>query len=386
MNDGEGGSKLFGLQRRERLMDELRTHGAVSVHDVAVQLDVSELTIRRDINALAQQGLVTRVHGGATLRSSIEPSLASSLGSRLPTTSRFTIGMVVPSLDYYWPQVINGARAAATQAQSRIVLRGSSYDVRDNRKQVQVLANTPGVHGLIVAPDTAGEAGLEMLEWLDELPIPVVLAERRAPAGAAAYRLESVATDHAYGAGLAVRHLHAAGHERIGLLAEPFSPTTAHVRRGWHDALVSLGLPLDVVNADAVGFDIADRETALDETIAQCRATGTTALIILSDPQAVAFVQHCVDKGVRIPEDLAIVAYDDEVAHLGDPPITAVRPPKQSVGREAVDMLIARLEGGRRRPIHRLELNPELIVRESSVIAHADTPIVHADTDREVAS
>jgi len=377
--ESDGGSKLFGLQRRERLMDELRTHGAVSVHEIAVQLGVSELTIRRDINALAEQGLVTRVHGGATLRSSIEPSLASALGTRSPTVNRYTIGMVVPSLDYYWPQVINGARAAATQAQSRIVLRGSSYDVRDNRRQVQVLANTPGVHGLIVAPDTAGEAGKDMLEWLDDLPIPVVLAERRARVGVSAHHLESVATDHAYGAGLAVRHLHAAGHRRIGLLTEPPSPTRPPVRRGWHDALVSLGLPLDVVNADAVGFDVTDRENALDEIIAHCRETGTTALIILSDPQAVALVQHCVDRGIRVPDDLAIVAYDDEVAHLGDPPITAVRPPKQSVGREAVDMLIARLEAGRRRPIHRLELNPELIVRESSVSARADT-------DREVAS
>ncbi|HWU47549.1 MAG TPA: substrate-binding domain-containing protein [Humibacter sp.] len=369
MTEQENGARLFGLQRRERLMDELRTHGSVSVHEIAARLQVSELTIRRDINTLAKQGLVTRVHGGATLRSSIEPNLAASIGSRDPAMNRYTIGMVVPSLDYYWPQIVNGARAAATQAQSRIVLRGSSYDVGDNRRQVQVLANTPGVHGLIVAPDTSGDAGLEMLAWLDGLPIPVVLAERRATAAAAAHRLESVATDHAYGASLAVRHLHSAGHRRIGLLAEPFSPTTAHVRRGWQETLVSLGLPLDVVNADAVGFDVAERDGALDDIIRQCHSTGTTALIILSDPQAVAFVQHCVDKGVRVPEDLAIVAYDDEVAHLGDPAITAVRPPKQFVGREAVEMLIARLESGRRRPIHRLELNPELVVRESSIVA-----------------
>jgi DNA-binding LacI/PurR family transcriptional regulator len=369
MSEASGSTPLFALQRRERLMDELRSHGAVSVRDVAVTLGVSELTIRRDINALAQQGLVTRVHGGATLRSSIEPGLVPGFGARDATVTKYTIGMVVPSLDYYWPQIVSGARAQATQLQARLILRGSTYDVRDNRKQVQTLVNTPGMHGLIVAPDTSGDEGIEMLRWLDALPIPVVLAERRARSAAAVQRLESVATDHAEGAAQAVRHLHSVGHERIGVLTEPGSPTSPYVRRGWHKAVTSLGLPADVVNTDAVSFESQDRERIMDEILAQCRATRTTALLILSDPQAVAFEQHCIDRGVQVPGDIAIVAYDDEVARLGDPAITAVRPPKQFVGRGAVDLLVARLEAGRGRPIHRVKLNPELFVRDSSAPA-----------------
>ena len=79
------GDQLFALQRRERIMDEIREHGSVSVGDIAARLSVSELTIRRDINSLAQQGLVTRVHGGATLRSSIEPGLAPGLAGHDPS-------------------------------------------------------------------------------------------------------------------------------------------------------------------------------------------------------------------------------------------------------------------------------------------------------------
>jgi DNA-binding LacI/PurR family transcriptional regulator len=311
------------------------------------------------------------VHGGATLRSTIEPGLGQSIG-REGALNRYTIGMVVPSLDYYWPHVINGARAAATQGQSRLVLRGSSYDVRDNSKQIHALVDTPGIHGLIVAPDVSGPVAADLLRWLDGLPIPVVLAERRAPDAVAALRLESVATDHAYGAGLAVRHLYAEGHRRIGLLSDPNSPTSVHVRRGWREAVASLGLPEDgVVFTDAVGFRLANREQALDDIVDSCQATGTTALIIHSDPEAVAFVQHCLDRGIRVPDDLAVVAYDDEVAHLGEPAISAVRPPKQAVGREAVDLLIARLVEGRRRPVHHVQLNPELVVRDSSVVNRA---------------
>lgn len=359
-------TRLFALQRRERLMDELRLHGAVTVRDVAVTLGVSELTIRRDINSLAEQGLATRVHGGATLRSSLEPSLATGFGGRESTVAKYTIGMMVPSLDYYWPQVVSGARAHAAQLHTRLILRGSTYDVRDNRKQVQALARTPGLHGLIVAPLTAGETGVEMLRWLGSLPLPVVMAERRVRSSAAVQNLETVATDHSTGAAQAVRHLHAAGHERIGLLTEPGNPTTPHVRRGWRKAINALGLPGDVVNANAVSFGSTDREEVMDHILSQCTETRTSALVILSDPQAIAFEQHCIDRGLRVPDDMAIVAYDDEVARLGDPPITAVRPPKQYVGREAVDLLIARLESGRSRPAHHVMLNPELIVRESS--------------------
>ncbi len=377
----DGSTPLFALQRQERLMHEVRTHGAVSVGTIAAVLGVSELTIRRDINALASQGLVTRVHGGATLRSSIDPSRSAIRESTV--SPRYTIGMIVPSLDYYWPQVISGARAQAAQLRSRLVVRGSTYDAGDDRKQVQALVNSPDVDGLIVAPSIAGPDGIEMLRWLDSLPIPVVLAERRVRFAAAATGLESVVTDHAAGAVQAVRHLAAAGHRRIGLLTEPESPPTPHVRRGWRKAITSLDLPRDVVNTDTASFGSQGREEVIDDILAQCASTGTTALLILSDPQAVAFEQHCADRGVRIPEDIAIVAYDDEVARLGDPAITAVRPPKQFVGRGAVDLMVGRLESGRSRPPHHVKLTPEMVVRESSVPAGPEpTPAVRTDGAR----
>ncbi|WP_243064414.1 substrate-binding domain-containing protein [Humibacter sp. RRB41] len=361
------GDQLFALQRRERIMDEVREHGSVSVSDIAPKLGVSELTIRRDINALASQGLVTRVHGGATLRSSIEPGISPGLAGYDPAVTKYTIGLVVPSLDYYWPPIVNGVRAQAAQLRARVLLRASTYDVRDNRRHVLALLNSPGMHGLIVAPDTAGDEGLEMLRWLDSLPVPVVLAERRVRPAAAAHRLESVVTDHVTGAAQAVRHLHAAGHERIGLLTQSQNPTGRYVRKGWLATLRLLGLPTDVATMDDIHFDASGGERAMNEALRLCRATGTTAVIVLSDPQALALEQHSLDRGIRVPHDLAIVAYDDEVARFGDPAITAVRPPKHYVGREAVNLLIARLEAGEGRPTHRVKLMPELHVRDSSL-------------------
>lgn len=365
------GKSLFSLQRRERLMEELRAHGAVTVRDIAAKLGVSELTIRRDVNILADEGLVSRVHGGATLRSPLDRSAVAGR----PSPHSYSIGMVVPSLDYYWPQVISGARAEAEEQNLRILVRGSAYDAADNRRQVQALLDTQNIDGLIVAPDMSGEQGQELLRWLNALPIPVVLTERRSPAEVPAHRLEWVATDHAFGAGMAVRHLWQEGHRMIGCLTDSTSPTSPHVVRGWQQAMAALKIPVEKsVHEDSAKLDNGDRAKHFDHVLQRCRETETTAMLVHSDTQAVAFVQHCVDRGVDVPGSMAIVGYDDEVAYLAEPAISAVRPPKRYVGKVAVQLMAARLAEGRMRPVHRIDLNPELIVRDSSLGAPRQQP------------
>lgn len=364
-------STRFSLQRKERLLDELRLAGSVSVSELSRLLDVSEMTVRRDINDLARQGLITRVHGGATLRSPLDSTVPAR---KAPDgqLARYTIGVVVPSLDYYWPQIVNGARMAATQERAHLLLRGSRYDAADNRKQIQALVDTPGVHGVIAAPETTGADGHAMLRWLDGLPIPIVLTERRPAHGVVTSTLESVSTDHAHGAEAAVRHLRSSGRDRVGLIVSSTSPTAPPVRRGWKTALQGADqYPGDTVFADANRCEGPSGDAYMDDVLARCAETRTTALLIHADRQAVRFVQHCMDRGVRVPDDLAIVAYDDEVAHLSSPAISAVRPPKTWVGKVAVETMVARLDQGPSRPIHHIQLEPELIVRESSSSAAA---------------
>ncbi|WP_378145120.1 substrate-binding domain-containing protein [Cnuibacter sp. UC19_7] len=368
------GEPLYGVQRRERILAQLREKGSVSVSVLARQLGVSELTVRRDVNALAQQGLVTRVHGGATLRSVLDTTRAPASGP----TPRYVIGMVVPSLDYYWPQIVNGARAEAARLRTTLLLRASTYDARDQRRQVEALLRTPALDGLIVAPDTTGEGALDTLRWLDALPVPVVLAERRVPAAASALRLDSVASDHEVGAALAVRHLREAGHTRIGLFTQRDNPSRGPVEAGWWSALETLDLPRDAARLDGIRFDAPGRDEAMDEALELLERTRTSAVIVLPDPQALALEQHAVDRGIRVPRDLAIVAYDDDVARFGDPAITAIRPPKESVGREAVRLLVSRIEADDVRPTHRVRLGPELHVRQSSLPSSIDPASVGA--------
>ncbi|MFD6815710.1 substrate-binding domain-containing protein [Microbacterium sp. NPDC060132] len=360
MSGGEEAPR-FGISRRERILDELRRAGAVRVSALARDLGVAELTIRRDIADLAERGLLTRVHGGATLRSTLDPAATRPLSA----PRRF--GMVVPSLSYYWPQVVEGARVAGIETDTQIVLRGASYAAADQRRQISALVASGTVHGLIVAPETAGADGHALLAWLDALPLPVVLVERRAPDVLALTRLESVVTDHAFGGALAASHLAGLGHRRVGILTSPQSPTSAALRRGWGRAVEELGLEpgvdrevaLDRMGRSAVGPFVA---ALLDEI----RATATTALLVHSDPQALLLQQHLVDAGWRVPGDVSLLAYDDEIAMNGAPPLTALRPPKPQVGRRAVELLRDRLRDGIDRPAERVALAPALHVRAST--------------------
>ncbi|GAA4736250.1 LacI family DNA-binding transcriptional regulator [Phytohabitans rumicis] len=346
--------RLFGAQRQELLLAELRGHGAVRVRDLARELGVSELTIRRDIAVLAERGLVCKVHGGATL-----PARDGAASRLRRAAMRFTIGMVVPSLDFYWPPIVAGARAAAAALGVSIQLRGSSYDQDEDRRQIGRLVDAQQVQGMLLAPSLEGERADEVIEWIGQLPVPTILVERQPRRWTPAARhIECVRSDHALGMEIAVHHLRQHGHRRIGLVLSPGSPTSAYLLRGWHRVAADLGLPDALVVREAVAPAVL---------LGECRRSKITALVVHSDPDAVAVAEYCAGHGVAIPDDLAIVSYDDEVAHLAEPALTAVRPPKSHVGRLAVELMVGRLLGGERRPAQRVLVAPELVVRASSL-------------------
>lgn len=369
---------LLPVQRRESVLAELRARGTLRVAEIARALGVSTVTMRRDVARLAEEGVIERVHGGIRLpRSGAAPTQSALAVPALEDSGQpaaaeeadlSPVGMVVPSLDYYWPQIIRGARDAAPDVGVRIVLRGSSYDdVDDLRRQTNWLLDTVGIRGLLIAPPTGGAAAAELIDWLTALPIPVTLVERTATYGPFHEHVESVTTDHAFGAGLAVRHLAAEGHRRVGLLASATSPHAAAVRRGWRATAQEIGLELDGT-PDVLTPDhrVPGWTERLDAFLDACRASGTRALLVHSDREAISLVGRCQERGIEVPRDLAVVAYDDEVAGLADPALTAVRPAKPELGRTAVELLAQRMQADADRPAHRVQISPRLIIRDSS--------------------
>lgn len=337
-------------QRHRLILRRVRDRGSARLADLAEEMGVSAVTLRRDVEQLAARGLLSRVHGGVTL--------PREIGAPAPAGPPPTIGMLVPTARYYYPGVIKGARERAAALGARLVLGISHYEDSEDRAQVRQLVEE-GADGLLLS--LSGQPGETHATWLAGLRVPAVLVERRAEFAGQAPLLDGVASDHAHGAYLAVRHLAELGHRALAVVANP-SPTTPRIRAGVLAGAAAMDL-------DPPAKIVVDRSQAPEDLVRGVlrliRDGGVTGLLVHNDEDALSLVRHLSAAGVDIPGKVSLVAYDDEVAEFCTPSLTAVAPPKEEVGRSAVDLLVARLE----RPgatIRHVALLPELRVREST--------------------
>ncbi|MFC6091995.1 substrate-binding domain-containing protein [Saccharothrix lopnurensis] len=359
-------SRTLAASRRASILEALHRDGVVRISDLSERMGVTPVTLRRDIAHLAGEGLLHRVHGGATLRTADTPVPGAAPFDAARPPYLGSAGMLVPSLDYYWPEVVRGAEEEASAQGLRILLRGSSYESADDRPQLERLLDHEDVCGLIAAPSLTAPSSAATIEWLSTIDTPVVLVERLATVGPRQAVVESVVSDHALGAAMAVHHLSSLGHRRIGVVTSEHSPTSPHVHRGWLDACAETGLdPASTVDTAVPRPGVPGWDAALDAVLDGLAATGTTAVLVHADTEAMALVQRAEQRGVQVPAGLSVVAYDDEVAALFTPALTAVRPPRRSIGRAALALLAARLHDPDR-PTHRVVITPSLRVRGST--------------------
>ncbi|MFE2774244.1 substrate-binding domain-containing protein [Microbacterium resistens] len=354
--------------RHDAILRELELRGTLQAARFAERIGVSSMTLRRDLDELERQGLLVRVHGGAVslaVAAQRDPAQASSRAPRRPVA---TIGMITPSASYYYPEVIRGARDAARELHCRLVLGTTNYSEREELRQAERLI-AGGVDALMITPSRVRIEGTRLHEVLTEAPLPVVVVERAVEERTGG-RVESVRTDHAYGAELAVRRLAELGHGRIALAARE-TPTSPWLIDGYTRATSRADGPDDALRAvlptPLTGDDSSVE--ALGVFLESLLANGATAAIVLTDVDAVSLVDLAADRGIRVPEDLSIIAYDDEIAGLGRVPLTAVAPPKYDLGHTALRMCMDRLRHSSDAPraVTRTAMLPRLTERDSTV-------------------
>lgn len=351
---------MLSPDRRALLLEQLRLKGSMKVTDLMVVLGVTDVTVRRDINELVRAGLAQRFHGGVTLT---EDGRHRAAPAGAPRQLRF--GVLMPDNGYF-REVLTGIAEATAGMNARQALMLSQYDGVADRSAVQSLVQDK-VDGLLLAPADAHNTGnVQFAEELRSLPVPVVLMERRLDAAVLVDGLDHVVSDHDAGARLAVEHLAGLGHRRIALVAKTLGPTVPRVHAGYGYAVRALGRdalpPIEVPQLSTL-------ETATDrrfnDAVTTLRDLGATAVLIHGDHEAVALVQLARERGLRVPEDLAVVSYDDDMAAYAGIPLTAVAPPKRQLGAIAVEVLAARIRQGSTRPVTHIALQPSLVIRDS---------------------
>ena len=376
--------------RRTHVLSVLMRDGAVRVSELMEELDVAPVTLRRDLAQMEREGLLIRVHGGAVppehdssipMGNSRRMTQASSSFRRASDSTAppsGSIAVLVPSLNYYWPSVVRGMEAGAEKHGMQLLLRVASYELQDERPILERLVSSENVRGLIVAPNTDTAHAQDVIQWLADQDLPSVLVERDAALLPGGTPVETVTTDHALGAILAARHLAELGHRKVGLVISKSSPTSRKIAAGWEAACAELDLtPADHFEQLLPSRSSPEFSQAVDAILDLALKTGVTALLVHSDPEAMAFVDLALNRGISVPDDLSVIAYDDEVAQLFTPALTAVSPPREAVGEAAIDLLVKRLADPSR-PVHRVVVSPHLNVRGSTAPPrqreNSDTP------------
>ncbi|MCX5402679.1 substrate-binding domain-containing protein [Streptomyces sp. NBC_00335] len=375
---------MHAEERQQAILRRVREAGSMRVTDFAAELGVSVVTVRKDVEVLAERGLLARVHGGAMLpedwaetapvtaappaaratSASAAPGAGAGPGAGSASGRPLVLGLIVPSSAYYYPEVIKGAREAADALGVRLTLAVSTYDVETEKAQAARMV-ADGVDGLLLAP-SAGD-GKPGGQWYEELGVPVVLIERRPEQQASA--AEHVGTDHGYGARLAVCHLLDTGRRRIALVMRGGTPTAPWIKKGYYAAMEEAG---PEVAEHALFLDLAEfgaGDAVYEEVMAAfvegVREGRVDAALVHPDHEAMVLMQRLRGASLAVPGDVALVSYDDEVASLADLPLSAVAPSKHEVGVTGVELLVRRLrEPGR--PRRRIAILPELRVRASS--------------------
>ncbi|MBR7838494.1 substrate-binding domain-containing protein [Actinospica durhamensis] len=352
---GLPGARDLKFQRlAERLREQI--HGQAypggarlpTEQQLSASSGLSISTVRRAVDELVAEGLVVRRQGAGTF---VLPPADRVRRQRL-------IGVIVPDAAFYFPRVLKGIETVLSAAGARLQLAYSDYDQAAELRQLEGML-AAGVDGLLITPTLTGSVPAEaVLGRLAELSVPAVLMERR---GTSLSDLnEHVCTHHEAGAYDAVHHLTRLGHRSIGLVLRSGSPTTEPVAAGFHQAAGEFGVTVAQFHALRQEWSPA----AADRCVALLREHAMTAAVCFGDRQAALVEIAARRAGLRIPEDLALVAYDDEVADVADIPLTAVAPPKELLGRIAADLLLRRLD----QPDlirHRILLRPSIVVRQS---------------------
>ena len=335
---------------------------SVTINDVARKAEVSKSTVSQYLNGRYEfMSRETR----ARIKRIIEEMgyRPNALARSLKQKKTHTLAAVVSSiLNPFMTNTIRGAEDFCKEAGFNLILCNADDDPRQELTYIHTLASKQ-IDGLIIS--TTGRNN-EALRDLNLNGTPVVLFSRYVPE----VGVDTVTVDNKLGIRLGIRHLMSLGHRKIALFVLPYHEIPATPRReraqAYQDLLVEYDLPSD----DSWLVQIDCEESLLAEQIdklLQDPDNRPTAIFGANDLMTMSIVSVLVKKGIRVPQDVAVIGFDDwEWAPYLNPPVTVVAQPSYAMGRRAIERLVGRIKNQYGDVGPELEqYEPELIIRRS---------------------
>ncbi len=276
-----------------------------------------------------------------------------------------TIGVIGYGLEYFGTsRTLSGIELRASELSFTLTLNLIRQPEIIGAEQILSEMLSRHVDGIIWAIPEIGDNIRQISEQAPNLPVPIIFtdAEPRPT-------IHVVENDNLAGGKLAVQHLVSQGYGAIGLISGPLNWRSARQRRqGWAEVLASAGLPADDSLVMEGDWTAASGALGLQRLLAQ--RPDIDALFVCNDQMALGAIQTTRQMGLRVPEDLAIIGYDD-IPESGFfcPPLSSIRQPMLEMSHMAVDELVNLIECQRAdievKP-RDITIQPELVIRESS--------------------
>lgn len=328
---------------------EVARHAGVSLGTVSNVLNRPEMvtpaTRQRVLDAIAELGYV-RNDSARQLRAG---------------RSRTVAIVVLDVSNPFFTDVVRGAEGVVEGAGGMLVVCNSGEDPAREGRQLDLLEEQR-VQGILITPVRQGHpSGLDRLV---DRGIPVVLVDR----GSGRASRCSVAVDDVLGGRLAVEHLLERGHRRIAYVGGPFSiPQVADRHAGAAAALSDHHPDAELRRAVTTSLSVAAGRQAAAELAELPARQRPTAIFCANDLLALGVLQELTARGLRVPQDVAIVGYDDiDFAAAAAVPLSSVRQPREQLGRTAAQLLLDEVAKGTQHQHRHVVFQPELVVRQSS--------------------
>lgn len=324
--------------------------GKPTMEDVAARAGVSRALVSL---VMRDSPRVSEASRERVLAAASELGYRPNLWARNLASGRTNvIGVMLNDLhNPYFTEMAEGVAAAAAESGMQILITSGWQQESGEVTAIESLLSlqTDGV--VLGAP----RLPVEVLEDFGTQSSTVAISVYGRPGA-----FDTVCNDEAAGAELVVDHLVDLGHERIAHISAGTAAGGPERRTAFTESMMAHGLAPIVVDGDfneAAGYAAAEQLMSL--------RTPPTAIFAGNDLAAIGVLTHLQQTGVRVPEDVSVVGYDDTLlAGIGPVSLTTVHQPRQQFGRLATELLLDRI-GGRAEARHEL-IKPRLITRSST--------------------
>lgn len=326
-----------------------------SIQDVAKDAGVSSATVSRVLNNNPNVSPKTRerVMNAISRLNYRRDRVARSLRIR----KSLILGLIISDIENpFFTSVVRGVEDIAYENGYSVLLCNSDESIEKERLYLDILFSE-NVAGVIISPtsETDHKGYVSMLE-----KIPMVSMDRRM----SDLQLDTVVVNNKQGAHEAIIHLINLGHRRIGFIGGSSRMTTSRERKdGYIQALLESGIDIDDQLIRSTNFKLEGGYTAARDLI---NLDGPpTAIFTGNNLSTLGAMNFLHAQGIKIPEEVAVVGFDDMPWALSlDPPLTVVSQPSYHLGHTAANVLIERINNNNKGPKEIL-IDCKLIIRDS---------------------